>query len=650
MLFLKHIRRSFLLVGLCAAASLPVWAQVPAKPSVEAFFDNAAFKYGVLSRSGRHFALMVSPSGGRTQLMVLDVEKLTAKMVAGYSDTDVAWLGWVNDERLVYGVVDSRVGARDMMMGAGLQTVMRDGTGFREVFQRSQFAYVLGFTRHPSDDVFTATPRMDWDVKNGFTITRTNTRETVRRPRLAPPGNSFGWVLDHNDIPSVTITVNDDRDRQAVHYMEPGTDKWRQLAEFPLYEEKGEGIEPLDFAPDGTLHVLARNGSDKSSLYRYDLARGALDKEPLATVAGYDFQGELLFNHERLLGLRVLSDAQGTIWFDPGMKEVQKKVDALLPGTVNRITAPFKPQVPYVSVFAYSDVDPGNYHLYNTSTGKLVHVGAARRGIEPKAMSPREPVRYKARDGREIPGWLTVPRSGGRKNLPLVVLAHNGPWDRAPDWKWDAESQFLASRGYAVLEPDFRGSKGYGWEHYRAGWKQWGLAMQNDLADGAKWAVSQGLADPQRMCIAGHGYGGYAALMGLINDPELFRCGISSNGVTDLDLLYAVGWSNFSYEYKTAAFPRVIGDRNKDADQLKRTSPLTNAARIKQPVLLAHGGADQEVSVVHGTRLRDALQKTNPNVEWVEYSEEGHLWALTKNRVDFWTRVEKFLERNIGAK
>ncbi|RLM51473.1 S9 family peptidase, partial [Halobellus sp. Atlit-31R] len=190
-------------------------------------------------------------------------------------------------------------------------------------------------------------------------------------------------------------------------------------------------------------------------------------------------------------------------------------------------------------------------------SGKLNPIGSSREGIDPARMGRQDPVRYKARDGREIPALLTVPPGGG-KNLPLVVLVHGGPFVRGNSWGWDAKTQFLASRGYAVLEPEFRGSAGFGTRHFKAGFKQWGLAMQDDLADGVRWAVGKGIADGARVCIAGASYGGYATLMGLVKDPDLYKCGINWVGVTDINLLYNGGWTftnDTSDEYKAYGMP-----------------------------------------------------------------------------------------------
>ena len=251
---------------------------------------------------------------------------------------------------------------------------------------------------------------------------------------------------------------------------------------------------------------------------------------------------------------------------------------------------------------------------------------------------------------RAIPALLTLPPGGG-KNLPLVVLVHGGPYVRGSTWGWDSDSQFLASRGYAVLEPAFRGTTGFGQAHFKAGWKQWGLAMQDDIADGARWAIAQGIADPKRICIAGASYGGYATLMGLVRDPDLYQCGINWLGVTDIELMYTGSWrlaSDLGKQWKKHGMPLLVGDRVKDAAQLKASSPIEQAARIQRPLLMAYGGADRRVPIYHGTKFRDAVTRTNKQVEWIEYDEEAHGWSLPKNRVDFWGRVEKFLDRHIG--
>jgi dipeptidyl aminopeptidase/acylaminoacyl peptidase len=400
------------------------------------------------------------------------------------------------------------------------------------------------------------------------------------------------------------------------------------------------------------MYVITRKGRDTRALYRYDLEKNAVDAEPLISVKGYDFNGRFITSRSgrKLLGVHYDAEAMGTIWFDDGMKKIQKAVDAALPSTINVISVARGGNTEKVVVRSFSDVQPSVWYIYDSVKNKFVKLGATHPDIDPKQMASEEMVHYTARDGLEIPAYVTLPQGNG-KNLPLVVLVHGGPNVRGASWGWDSEAQFLASRGYAVLQPEFRGSTGFGEKHFKAGWKQWGLAMQDDLADGAKWAIDKGIADPKRICIAGASYGGYATLMGLAKNPELFRCGVEWVGVTDINLMFKSDWRNdASAESQKYGMPVMIGDPDKDAQQLKDTSPVNLASKITQPLLMAYGTRDYRVPIMHGKDFRDAVRPYNKNVEWIEYTEEGHGWFLLKNRVDFWNRVEKFLDANIGAK
>ncbi len=259
--------------------------------------------------------------------------------------------------------------------------------------------------------------------------------------------------------------------------------------------------------------------------------------------------------------------------------------------------------------------------------------------------------RFTARDGRSIPVWITRPAANVAsrdKPLPAVVLVHGGPWVRGGFWHWDRDAQFLASRGYVVIEPEFRGSDGYGQSHFRAGWKQWGQAMQDDVADATAWAAGKGLADPGRICIAGASYGGYAVLMGLIRHGELYRCGVSWVAVTDPRLLFK--WSARSdsiEEWRSYSNPQLIGDPVADAAMLDGNTPLRRAAEIKRPLLLAMGQEDRRVPIEHGTALRDEMRRNGQSLEWIVYPDEGHGWYKFENRVDFYRRMESFLAEHL---
>jgi dipeptidyl aminopeptidase/acylaminoacyl peptidase len=327
---------------------------------------------------------------------------------------------------------------------------------------------------------------------------------------------------------------------------------------------------------------------------------------------------------------------------------MQAKVDHLLPQTINHISCGADCLgAPAVLVASSSDRQPTQYFIYNVEKGNLVGFGGAHPEIKPAQMGLRDFYRYKARDGMSIPVYVTVPPGKPSKPLPTVVLVHGGPWMRGGGWEWEDEAQFLASRGYLVIQPEFRGSMGFGFPLFRAGWKQWGQAMQDDLADAAQWAVQQHGADPKRIGIMGASYGGYATLMGLIKNPEIFRCGVDWAGVTDSTLMFTLAEGDFSDDTKKYDLSVMMGDRVADAAMFKQYSPLENAAKLNQPLLMAHGADDVRVPIAQATAFHDAVTKANPHVEWVVYNNEYHGWHLEKDNIDFWKRVDAFLDKNL---
>ena len=649
--------------GILPLLSLHATAQtVAAAPSIAEFFKNPSFSKAELSPDGQTVAMLVADKNDRVMLAAMDVVTMQAKILAKYTDSDIRSFHWVNGHRLVYDLTDLSAGAGDINLAPGLFAINKDGSESRQLAER-----VVSVTKEHSinkimpwntyfqavkhvagsDEIFVIQSNDVYsNYRRTYSLISLNT-VTGKSVAVSRPGDVSKWVIDQDG--QARIAVTEGKGTSAIFYRDPANEEWQKLTEFDTYGTKNLAFSPLFFGPDGKLLVTARLGKDTYSVYQYDIASRQLAKDALVSLKGYDFKGQFLFNKEqkKLLGIRHETDAIGTTWFDQDMQQLQKKIDSYLPSTANLISISEEKRSDFVLIFSYSDTHPGIWRLYDIKADKFHTLGESHPGINPKQMADKDMVRYKARDGLEIPAYLTLPK-GKTKNLPMVVLVHGGPYVRGGHWNWDAQVQFLASRGYAVLEPDFRGSTGYGYQHFRAGWKQWGLAMQDDITDGTRWAIAKGYADPQRICIAGASYGGYATLMGLIREPDLYRCGIDWVGVTDINLLYNVSWSDITEYHEKYGMPAMVGDQLKDAEQLKTTSPLLRAAEIKQPLLLAYGAADQRVPLVHGSKFYDAVKANNPKVEWVVYPEEGHGWRLLKNKVDFWGRVDKFLDANIG--
>ena len=634
-------------------------AQVATAPPAAAFFQAPTLSGAILSPSGERVALRMGSLGQRDSIAVLDLATMKLQRITQSDESDVARLRWVNDKRLVFTLHEGQMAEGDQFLAPGLFAINADGTGLRQLVLRSGArqldqrelpwnTFLLPDTG-PQDSDWVHVVRPDAVTDKGFDyfeLLRLNTVTGLTQD-VDAPRNAFQWLLDsRGDLRAVRTARGG---TAALHWRDPASGNWQKLREFDRFG-LGADIRLEAVADNGQLWVSARAGRDTEALHRYDPAKDQLDPQPLVATAQYDVEPELISRDGRLLGVRFTVDAQVTQWLDDGMKAHQAEVDRLLPATSNQLTPPKRGTSPWLLVKAFADVQPAQHLLYDTRSKKLTRIGSEQPGIRAAQMSPMDLVRYKARDGLEIPAYLTLPAaSATKKNLPLVVYVHGGPWVRGSTWQWQAEVQFLASRGYAVLQPEFRGSTGFGQRHFEAGFKQWGLAMQDDLADGARWAVAQGLADPQRICIMGASYGGYAALMGLARDGTLFKCGVSWAGVSDILLMYDARWSDLSDEWKRYGMPKLIGDRERDRAQLEATSPIRLAAQIKNPLLVGHGLSDRRVPVEHGRRLVQAVQAHNPAVEWVQYDQEGHGWALPGTQVDWWTRVDKFLARHIPA-
>jgi dienelactone hydrolase len=631
----------------------------PAPVPIDVFFERQALRGAALSPDGRRVALCIASSGARARLVVLDLQTMQPTVAASFSDADVGRFRWVNDQRLVFDLEVELDGPGFVKMGRGLFAVNYDGSGFRQLVETLRSfvkngadagvpvlpwnTFLFGDAgAQDSNDVLVVVPdeinRKSLDYIN---LRRLNTA-TGRTADIDAPLHSFGWVLDRKGELKAVVTAEGGREAVSLRDASGG---WRKVQEYGRYT--GKSWAPQFMAPDGRLIVRAANG-DKAALFAADPSTGEISGKALVASPDYDIDAEYLADDKHWLGVRYTIDAEVTQWFDARMQAVQKEVDALLPATANKISVARRAHTPLMLVEAFSDVQPAEYYLYDSQAKKLRLLGKSHPRVDAKRMSPMDMVRITARDGLPIPAYLTLPAGRGKKNLPVVVLAHGGPWVRGATWRWNAEVQFLASRGYAVLQPEFRGSTGFGSRHFEAGWKQWGLAMQDDIADAARWAIAQGIADPKRICVAGASYGGYATLMALARDAELFRCGVQWVGVTDIDLMYSVHWSDTSDTWKRYGMPVLIGDREKDAAQFKAASPLQNAERIRQPLLMAYGAWDLRVPIVHGEKFRDAVQRGNKQVEWVVYADEGHGWAKPATQIDFWGRVERFLAAHIG--
>jgi dipeptidyl aminopeptidase/acylaminoacyl peptidase len=633
------------------------------------FFRRPVMSDLALSPDGKHIAMLMQGPEERTVLAVADIATPTRRVgVARFDDADVRSFHWVNNQRLVFDAMDFQSPLGEQFY-AGLYAVDVDGGNFmwlvgRGFAQESEshvavrplrFNHRLFKTlRDGSPDVVVERFHFRRRHEAGSTtLFRLNTETRALTPLVDDePANASGWVLDRRLVARAVMSI-DSEGVAKVLWRDAAKAPWRELDRFDVFDARAGSITPKAIDGDGRLLVTAlRSDAERTSaLYRYDADKRALEGPPLLALKGYDFAGEVLFDAStpQPIGFGFVSDAVGVAWVDAGMQALQQRADTLLPATVNIIQCSQCLSARHVIVTAWSDRQSPLYFLLDRETpGRdgLTLIGAAMPWLDTARMARQDLAQITARDGLKFAAYLTKP--AGKGPWPTVMLVHGGPFSRASSWGWNRDAQFLASRGYLVVEPDFRGSTGYGDRLFRAGWKQWGLAMQDDVTDATRWAIAQGLADPKRIAIAGASYGGYATMMGLVKEPDLYRAGINWVGVTDIGLMYSIDWSDLSDVWQRYGMPRLVGDPDKDGAQLDATSPLKRAREITKPVLMAYGTKDRRVPLPHGTRMRDALEEAGRvEVEWVTYEDEGHGFLLLKNEVDFWQRVERFLAKHL---
>lgn len=641
-------------------ATVTVTAALP----MEQFFENAALSGALLSPDGRQLALRVVPGDGHDRLAVLDLASMRMQPAAAFTDAAIGDFLWVNERRLAFRLTDRWQGQGRSRYGSGLYAVNSDGSAFRQLAARQGTQQSkAGRTLLPPNTILmesigdqrgTAihvlqTEHGEHGAVQSATLLRLDSVNGNHAEIDAPAGIRY-WLYDQGGQARIATAQTDGQNR--VYWRDPATEQWQLLAQFDPRSNAEDVFEPAFLTPDGHFYVSARSGGDKAALYRYTLQTRQRDVQPAVASPDHDIRASMVRSSTRLLGIRYTTDTETTVWLDEDMQAVQQSVNALLPSTVNTLSVGTRSETPFVLVASWSDTQPAIYHLYQRDTGQLTVLAKSRPGVNAARMSAKQLQHYTARDGLRIPAWLTLPRAGAGKapaaRLPLIVFVHDGPWQRGT-WGWSGEAQFLASRGYAVLEPDYRGSEGLGDAHFRAGWKQWGLAMQDDLADGVRWAIAQGYADPRRVCIVGAGYGGYAALMGLARDGELYRCGVALSAVTELETIADGRWrlgASLYERYDRYPASTLIGEAPRDAAQWRASSPRHLAARITQPVLLAHGQLDRRVAASDAASLYQAIRQGNPNAEWLRYDDEGQGLTLPGNRIDFWRKVEQFLARH----
>jgi len=403
-------------------------------------------------------------------------------------------------------------------------------------------------------------------------------------------------------------------------------------------------INFLGFSKDSCIYILTNQNRDKKALVELNCETGKEHRELYSNPEVDVSEGGYSRSKNKMVFAGYESWKKERHYLDSEAKEMFERLERLLPDTEIKVTDQDSSGRKYI-IRTFTDRDPGAFYLYTADDNKLRKLGDINSSVRREEMAPMKPVSYKSRDGLTINGYLTLPLNMPEKNLPVVVMPHGGPSMRNT-WGYNSEVQFLANRGYAVFQVNFRGSTGYGKSFWIAGFKEWGGKIQDDITDGVKWLISKEIADPERIAIYGASFGGFSALHGLCFNSDLYRCGVSYSGLTNL-FTYLKGIPPYYKPYQQMYF-EMVGDPEKDADYFRNTSPIFHTGKIKVPVLIAQGTKDPRVNVNETNQFVKELKKRKIPVTYILKEDERHFFKKPENRIEFFQQLEKFLESNMN--
>lgn len=603
---------------------------------LEDFFRNSERTGYQLSPDARHISYL-APWHDRLNLFVRPIDRPDAEAVRLTAETERSLAGymWADNERLIF----SKDTAGDE--NYQLYGVRPDGSDLRAytAFEGVRSGIIDDLEEQP-DFILICMNRRNPEVFDPYRLNLATGELTLLAEN---PGNYQGWMTDHDGKLRAAVAIVDGVNTQLL-YRDTEEEPFRPV----LTTNFKDVVSFMEFTPDNREVYAATNlGRDKTVLVRMNPAT-CEELEVLYEDDRYDVES-ISYSRKRKKLLSVYCTGHKEPvrhYFDEEERQLRKRIGEHFPGRRFGMADSDKAEEHYL-VYVGGDRTRGAYWLYDATTDQATHMADLAPWLDEAEMNEMLPVDYTTRDGLHIEAYLTLPDGlslDEARNLPVVVNPHGGPWAR-DTWGFSSEVQFLANRGYAVFQMNYRGSTGYGRRFLEASYKQWGLRMQDDITDGVKWLIGQGIADPGRIAIYGGSYGGYATLAGLCFTPELYACGIDYVGVSNLFTFmqtippYWRPMLEMMYEQ--------VGNPETDREQLAATSPALHAENIRVPLLIAQGANDPRVNKAESDQMVEALRQRGITVEYMVKDNEGHGFHNQENRFDFYRAVEKFLQAHL---
>jgi len=620
--------------ALLLMASVTTGRGEPARPvPMEDFFRNpekAAFQ---ISPNGEHISFLM-PWQSRLNVHVQKIGADTATRVTSSTERDIVGYAWASNSRLIY--VQDTGGDENYRAYA----VNVDGSNPKDLtpFPNVQ-ARIIDELENDDDYILIGLNQRNPQLHDVY---RVNVHTGEMAMIAENPGTVAAWMTDNAGRLRVATTA--DGVSTGLLYRKTEADTFRVVVTMSFKEE----LTPLFFDfDDARLYVVSNLGRDKSAVFEYDPETAKLGKM-LFEHEDVDVKGLLRSKKRKVItGATYVTDRLRYHFFDEERRRLHEKLESELPKGYEIAVADQSKDEGKMLVVTYGDRAPGTYYFHDASTGELRKLAEVAPWIDEANMAEMKPIEYRARDGVTIHGYLTVPKGVEAKNLPVVVNPHGGPWFR-DSWGFNPEVQFLANRGYAVLQMNFRGSIGYGRAFWERSFKQWGRAMQDDITDGVQWLIKEGIADPARVGIYGGSYGGYATLAGLTFTPDLYACGVDYVGVSNL-FTFLASFPPYWEPFKKMVY-EMVGDPEADKEALTAASPFFHADKIKAPLLVAQGANDPRVKKAESDQIVEALRKRGIDVPYIVKDNEGHGFMNEENRFDFYRQMETFLAKHLAGR
>ncbi len=640
----------FIACGTAHAASdvvpPPPTTQAVQKPTLAAFAELPFIEQAEISPDGRRMAGLLGV-GGLQRIAILNIfdRTETSPSVIIPDGTQASWVRWVNDDNIIVGLTAlvpldtnkayvSRVIAVNRQTGK-LTKLLWDMNG-------QNAADIVWTPSDGSNRILIAAQSTIYTNFEGFwpAVFSVDVTNGHKKSVVTSHNDVIGWAADSSGTVRAGFGYVDATRTSRLIYRRTGKDGFTTVDRANL-RQRETLIAPFMFLPGDHALVMHDDEKGQTTIYEVDLTTQKEVKTVFAPKPGTDVESVILSgDNSTLLGVRTSDAASGVEWLDPKLAELQAQFDKAVPDASVNIESLSNDRSKMLVRVAAADM-PGRLYYYDVAEGRLQRFANINDKLGGKHLAPVKLIHYKARDGLDIEAILTLPAGRTSKKLPFIVMPHGGPWAQ-DTLRYDYWAQFLANSGYAVLQPNFRGSTGYGTDFSRKGEGQMGLAMQDDVTDGVRWAVSQGIADEKRLCIVGASYGGYAAMWGIIKDPDLYRCAISISGVASLrrevndfgSFLHG-GLYKDQWQRMTPDFAAV--------------SPIKAVERIKVPLMLIHGKKDVTVDHGQSSSMYAAMLKAGKAVEFVSIPLADHYFTRQADRVTLLTSIHSFLARNNPA-